>query len=164
MLHPDPLYLPKGRLLSVNLAACCRDGVPHAILLLQTPYRVFSSVQFSRSVVSDPLRPHELLYARLLCPSPNPGAYSNSCPLSWWCYPATSSSVISFSSCPQSLPASGSFPISQFFASGSQTIGVSASASVFPMNVQDYCWAYTPRKPELKETHILQCSLQHYLQ
>ena len=71
------------------------------------------------------------------CPSPTPGVYSNSCPLSWWCHPAISSSVVPFSACPQSFPASGSFPMSQFFASGGQSIGVSASASGLPMNIQD---------------------------
>ena len=97
-----------------------------------------SSVQFSHSVVSDSLRPHESQHATPPCPSPTPGVYPNSCPLSWWCHPAISSSVIPFSSCPQSLPASGSFPMSQLFAWGSQSIGVSASASVLPMNTQDW--------------------------
>ena len=95
------------------------------------------SVQFSRSVVSNSLQPHELQHARPPCPSPTPRAYSNSCPLSWRCHPAISSPVVPFSSCPQSLPASGSFPMSQLFASGGQSIGVSASASVLPMNTQD---------------------------
>ena len=98
----------------------------------------FSSVQFSHSVVSDSLRPHELQHARLPCPSPTPGLYSNSCPLSPWCHPATSSSVVPFSSCLQSLPASEPFPRSQFFTSGGQSTGVSASASVLPMNIQDW--------------------------
>ena len=95
------------------------------------------SVQFSYSVVSDSLRPHELQHARPPCPSPTPGVYSNSCPSSRWCHPTISSSVIPFSSCPQSLPASGSFPVSQRFTWGGQSIGVSASASVLPMNTQD---------------------------
>ena len=99
---------------------------------------IFSSVQFSHSVVSDSLRPHGLQHARLSCPSPTPRAYSNSCPLSWWCHPTISSSVVPFSSHFQSFPASGSFPLSQFFASGGQSIGVSASASVLPMNIQDW--------------------------
>ena len=88
--------------------------------------------------MSDSLRPHGLQHARPLCPSPTPGVYSNSCPLSWWCHPTISSSVIPFSSCLQSFPASGSFPMSQFFASGGQSIGASASASasVLPMNIQ----------------------------
>ena len=96
----------------------------------------FSSVQFSRSVVSDSLKPHELQHARLPCPSPTLGVHSNSCPLSWGCHPTISSSVVPFSSCPQSLSASGSFPMNWFFASSGQSIGVSASASVLPMNVQ----------------------------
>ena len=97
-----------------------------------------SSVQFSRSVVSDSLRPHESQHARPPCPSPTPGVYSNPCPSSWWCHPTISSSVILFSSCPQSLPASGSFPMSQLFTWGGQSIGVSASASVLPMNTQEW--------------------------
>ena len=95
------------------------------------------SVQFSLSVVSHSLPPHGLQHARPPCPSPTPGVYSNSCPSSRWCNPTISSSVIPFSSCLQSFPASGSFPMSQFFTSGGQRIGVSASASVLPMNIQD---------------------------
>ena len=98
----------------------------------------FSSVQFSCSVVSNSLRPHELQHARPPCPPPTPGTYSNSCPSSWWWYPAISSSVVPFSSCPQSLPATGSFPMSQFFTWGGPSTGVSASASVLPMNTQDW--------------------------
>ena len=98
----------------------------------------FSSVQFSRSVVSDSLRPHESQHTRPPCPSLTPRVYSNSCPSSQWCHPTISSSVIPFSSCPQSLPASGSFPMSQLFAWGGQSIRVSASASVLPMNTQDW--------------------------
>ena len=97
-----------------------------------------SSVQFSCSVMSDSLRPHELQHARPPCPSPAPGVHSNSCPSSQWCHPAISTSVVPFSSCPQSLPASESFPMSQLFAWGSQSIGVSALASVLPMNTQDW--------------------------
>ena len=88
--------------------------------------------------MSDSLRPHESQQAKPPCPSPTPRVYSNSCPLSWWCHPAISSSVIPFSSCPQSFPASGSFPMSQLFAWGGQSIGVSASASVLPMNIQGW--------------------------
>ena len=88
--------------------------------------------------MSNFLRPHESQHARPLCPSPSPGVYSNSCPLSQWCHPTISSSVVPFSSCPQSLPASGSFPVSQLFSWGGQSIGVSASASVPPMNTQDW--------------------------
>ena len=93
----------------------------------------FSSIQFSHSVVSDSLPSHGLQQARLPCPSPTSGAYLNSCPSSWWCHPTISSSVVPFSSCLQSFPASGSFPMSQFFESGGQGIG--ASASVLPMNI-----------------------------
>ena len=98
----------------------------------------FSSIQFSRSVVSDSLRPHESQHARPPCPSPTPGVHSDSRPSSPWCHPAISFSVIPFSSCPQSFPASGSFPMSQLFTSGGQSTGVSASTSVLPMNVQDW--------------------------
>ena len=98
----------------------------------------FSSVQFSCSVLSNSLRLHGLKHTRLPCPSPTPGAYSNSRPSSRWCHPTISSSVVPFSSCLQSFPASGSFPMSQFFAAGGQSIGVSASASVLPMNIQDW--------------------------
>ena len=94
-------------------------------------------VQFSRLVVSDSLWPHGLQHSRLPRPSPTPGAFSNSCPSSQWCHPTISSSVIPFSSCLQSFPASGSFPRSQLFASGGQSTEVSASASVLPMNIQD---------------------------
>ena len=93
--------------------------------------------QFSCSVVSNSLRPHGWQHARLPCPSPTPRAYSNSCPLSRWCHPTISSSVVPFSSRLQSFPASGSFQMSQFFASGGQSIGGSASTSVLPMNTQD---------------------------
>ena len=98
------------------------------------------------------LRPHGLQHARLPCPSPTPGAYSNSCPLCWWCHPIISSSVISFSSYPKSFPASGSFPKSWFFISGGHSIGVSALASVLPMNIQDWIplgltgWIYLQSK------------------
>ena len=98
----------------------------------------FSSVQFSCSVVSDSLWPHGLQHARFPCPSPTPGAYSSSCTLSRWCHPTISSSVIPFSSRLQFFPASGSFPMSQFFTSGGQSTGRSASASVFPVNIQDW--------------------------
>ena len=97
----------------------------------------FSSVQFSRSVVSDILRPNGLQHARLPCPSPTPGACSNSCPLSLWCHPNISSSVVPFS-CLESFPALESFPMCQFFTSGAQSIGVSISASVLPINIQDW--------------------------
>ena len=95
------------------------------------------SVQFSHSVVSDSLWSHESQHASPPCPSLTPGVYSDSCPSSWWCHPAISSSVVPFSSCPQSFPASGSFPVSQLFAWGG-LYGVSASTSVLPMNTQDW--------------------------
>ena len=97
-----------------------------------------SSVQFSHSAVSDSLRPHELQHATPPCPSPTPGVHPNPCPLSQWCHLTISSSVVPFSSCPQSFPASGSFQMSQLFASGGQSIGVSASTSVLAMNTQDW--------------------------
>ena len=93
---------------------------------------------FSLQVLSDSLRPHGLQHIRLPCPSLSPGVCSNSCPLSQWCHPTISSSVACFSSCLQSFPASGSFPMSQLFTSGGQSIGVSASASVLPMNIQGW--------------------------
>ena len=95
-----------------------------------------SSVQFSCSVMSNSLQPHGLQHTRPLCPSPTPRVYSNSCPLNQWCHPTISSSVVPFFSCFQSFPASGSFPMSQFFASGGQSTGV--SASVLPVNIQDW--------------------------
>ena len=100
--------------------------------------RSVSSVQFSCSVVSNSLWPHESQHARPSCPSPTPGVYSNSCPSSRWCHPTISSSVVPFSSCPQSFPESGSFPMSQLFAWGGQSTGVSSSTSVLPMNTQDW--------------------------
>ena len=100
------------------------------IICLKVKIRLqFSSVQFSCSVVSDSLQPHESQHARPPCPSPTPGVQSNSCLSSQWCHPSISSSVVPFSSCPQSLPASGSFPMSQLFAWGGQNIGVSASTT-----------------------------------
>ena len=96
------------------------------------------SVQFSRSVLSDFLRPHEPQHASPPCPLPTPRVYPNSCPLSRWCHPNISSSVVPFSSYPQSFPASGSFQMSQLFTSGGQSIGVSATTSILPMNTQDW--------------------------
>ena len=121
------------------------------------PVPPLRSVQFICLVVSDSLRPHEPQHARPPCPSPIPRVYSNSCPSSQWCDPPISSSVIPFFSCTQSLPASGSFPMSQFLAWGGQSIGVSASVSVLPMNTQvritqiivDSCWCMTEIKPIL---------------
>ena len=99
---------------------------------------VICSVHFSRSVMSDSLQLNEPQHARPPCPSPTPGVHPNPCPLCRWCHPTISSSVVPFSSCPQSFPASGSFQMSQLFASGAQIIGVSASTSVLPMNTQDW--------------------------
>ena len=105
---------------------------------VQFIYQGFSSVHFSHSFVSDSLWPHELQHARPPYPSPTPGVYSNPCLLSQRCHPTISSFVIPFSSCPQSLPSSGSFPMSQLFAWGAQSTGFSASASVLPVNTQDW--------------------------
>ena len=110
----------------------------HLILFCPLLLCVCKSVQFSRSVVSDSLQPHEPQHARPPCPSPTPGVQPHPCPLSWWCHPIISSSVVPFSSCPQSFPASGSFQMSQLFASSGQSIEVSASTSVFPMNIKDW--------------------------
>ena len=96
------------------------------------------SVQFSHSVVSNSLWPHEPQHGRPPCPSPTPRVHPNPCPLSWWCHPTISSSVVPFFSCPQSFPASGSFQMSRLFASGGQSIGVSASTSVLPVHTQDW--------------------------
>ena len=116
-----------------------RDYVVRDVFVKALVFSLFlqCSVQFSRSVVSNSLRPHESQHARPPCPSPAPRVHSKSCPLSQWCHPTISSSVVRFS-CPQSLPASGSFPVSQLLAWGGQSIGVSASASVLPMNTQDW--------------------------
>ena len=108
------------------------------IMCMQIPFKLQSSVQFSRSVVSDSLQPHGRQHARPPCPSPTLRAYSNTCPSSQWCHPTIPSSVVPFSSCLQSFPALGSFQMSQFFASGGQSIGASALAPVFPMNIQDW--------------------------
>jgi len=105
---------------------------------LEKSYDQPSSVQSSHIVVSDTLQPHELQYTRPTCPSSTAGVYPNPCPLSWWCHPTISSSVVPFSSCPQSFPASGSFQMSQVFTSGGQSIGDSVSTSELPMNSQDW--------------------------
>ena len=125
---------------------CCSGTVQsHCITHFSLPcflrvrlYLFLLFSQFSRSVMSDSLLPHELQHARPPCPSPTPRVYSNSCLSSRWCHPAISSSVVPFSFCPRSLPASGSFPVSQLLACGGQSIGVSASTSVRPMNTQDW--------------------------
>ena len=108
------------------------------LIVLDLTSVYYASVQFSRSVVSDSLRSHELQHARPPCPSPSPGIHSDSRPSSWWCHLAISSSVVPFFSCPQSLPASESFPMSQLFAWGGQSTGVSALASFLPKNTQGW--------------------------
>ena len=113
----------------------CPLRVKNQILLCYS----LGSVQFSHSLVSNSLQPHGLQHSRPPCPSPTPRACSDSCPSSWWCHPTISSSVIPFSSCLQSFPASGSFLMSQFFPLGGQSTGASALASVLPMNIQDWC-------------------------
>ena len=132
--------------LSLFKVTCIGLVRPFNYLMLTCPFRLLPSifpsirvsVQFSHSVKSDSLWPHEPHHIRPPCPSPTPGVHPNPCPLSRWCHPTISSSVVPFSSWPQSLPASGSFPMSQLIASGGQSIGVSASASVLPMNTQDW--------------------------
>ena len=109
------------------LLSCAKENVLPISLWYETSYRILSSVQFSCSVVSDSLRPHEPQHTRPPCPSPTPGVHSNSRPSSQWCHPAISSSVVPFSSCPQSLPASESFPMSQLFTWGGQSTGFSFS-------------------------------------
>ena len=110
----------------------------HPLAILIHSIHLINSVQFSHSVMSDSLWPHEPQHAKPPCPSQTPRDYSNSCPSSQWCHPAISSSVVPFSSCTQSLQASGSFPMCQLFMWGGQSIGVSASSSVLPMNTQDW--------------------------
>ena len=121
--------LPPDSILFIGFL-CKFGNIPKALQV--------SSVQFSCSVMSDSLRPHGLQHARIPCLSPTSGACSNSCPLSRWCHLTSSSSVIPFFSCLQSFPTSGSFPMSQLFTSDGQSIGVSASASVLPMNIQGW--------------------------
>ena len=128
---PSPLPISNSSLFT----QCQPLFVNYCTVLLY--FSRYCSVQFS-SVMSDFLWPHGLQHARLPCPSPTPGACLNSCPLNRWCHPTITSSVVPFSSHFQSFPASGSFPISQFFPSGGQNIRVSASASILPMNIQDW--------------------------
>ena len=141
-IYPWLVVIPLQSLLSAHIAFfsfVCVSNLPlsPSTSLLWYMGLQSSSVQFSCSVMSDSLRPHGLQHARPPCPSPTPRDYSNPCPSCRWCYPTISSSVVPFS-CPQSLPASGSFPMSWFFTAGGQSIGVSASASVLPMNIQDW--------------------------
>ena len=131
---PNPGIKPGSPAWQVDFLPAELPGKPYLFIIIDN----LISVQFSCSVMSHSLRPHGLQHARPPCPSPTPGVYSNSCPLSWWCHPTISSSVILFSFHLQSFPASGSFPMSQLFTTGSQSIGVSASTSVLPMNIQDW--------------------------
>ena len=131
--NPLQLFLPRESCGQRSLGAAVHRVTQSRTWLKRLQ---FSSDQFSRSVMSDSVQPHESQHARPPCPSPVPGVHSESCPLSWWCHPAISPSVVPFSSCLQSFPASESFPMRQFFASGGQSFGVSASASVLPMNIQ----------------------------
>ena len=114
------------------------EGMPESRAFNLISCVKYCTVQFSRSVVTDSLRPHGLQHSRPPGPSPTPGVHSNSCPLGLWCHPTISSSIVPFSSCLQSVPASGSFLTSQFFASGDQSTRVSASTSVLPLNTQDW--------------------------
>ena len=119
----------------IQLPESCADLFVFSVAFLILS---LSSVQFSYSVVFNSLRPHESQHTRTPCLSPTPGLHSNSYSSSWWCHPGISSSVVPFSSCPQSLSASESFPMSQFFAWGGQSIGASTLASVLPKNTQDW--------------------------
>ena len=116
--------------LRTNLTPLCTSPILSSLF--------YCLIQFSHSVMSDSLRLHGLQHAKPPCPSPTPRVHPNSCPLSWWCHPTVSSSVVPFSSCPQSFPASGSLQMSQLFTSGGQSFGVSASTSVLPVNTQDW--------------------------
>ena len=141
-VNPNPPFHPMLHFPSWYLYVCSLYLCLYFCFANKFIYTIFldstlkGSVQFSHSVMSDSLQPHGLQHTRLPCPSPTPGTCSNSCPLSQWCHPTISSSVIPFS-CLKSFPASGSFPRSQFLASGGQNIGASASASILPMNIQD---------------------------
>ena len=135
LMEPLYVWMPHYSTLSrvLNLDAKYTEGK-----LGPDAFQFSFSVQFSHSVVSNSLQPYEPQHTRPPCPSPTPRVHPNPCPLSWWCHPAISPSVVPFSSYPQTLPASGSFPMSQLFTWGGQSIGVSASASVLPMNTQDW--------------------------
>ena len=115
------------------------DWIPNKYLsVIHKIFLISNSVQFSLPIVAKSMQPHGLQHARLPCPSPTPRACSNLCPLNQWCHPTISPSIVPFSSCPQSLPASGSFPMTRFFTSGGQSTGVSNSASALPVNIQDW--------------------------
>ena len=131
-------FFQSKNVIFLSIYLCHLQFLSSASLNFQSIGVLFPSVQFSHSVMSDYLQPHWLQHARLPCPSPTPRACSNSCPWSQWCHPTISSSIIPFSSYLQYFPASGSFQMSQFFTSNGQSSGVSASASVLPMNIQDW--------------------------
>ena len=133
-LHPGPMFLTPVR----GIWSCSPIPTVYKSLKCRENACYHCSVQFSSPVVSDSLRPHGQQHTRLPCLLPTPGACSNSCPSNQWCHPTDSSSVVPFSSCLQSFPASGSFPMSQFFAPAGQSIAASTSASVLPMNIQDW--------------------------
>ena len=135
--HPDPHPTPLGHQ-STGRSSLYYAAASHHLSVLH-----ISSVQFSRSAMSDSFRSHEPKHARPPCPSPAPRVHPNPRTLSWWCHPTTSSFVIPFCSCPQSLPASGSFQMSQLFTSGGQSIWVSASTSILPMNTQEWSLGWT---------------------
>ena len=137
-LSPSIAPSSSNNLFSLNFSYPERKGVGKEELGNSLVVPWFSSVQSSLSVMSDSLQPHEFQHARPPCPLPTPGVYPNSSASSWWCHPAISSSIVPFSSCPQSLPASKSLPMSQLFTWDGQSIGVSASASVLPINIQDW--------------------------
>ena len=125
----------------IQLTLLTRLGTPHATSAYNWVSQIcpqISSIQFSCSVMFNSLQPHEPQHTRPPCPSPTPGIHRNPCPLCRWCHPTISSFVVPFSSCPHSFPASGSFQMSQFFVSGGQSTGVSASTSIPPMNTQDW--------------------------
>ena len=150
-LRPDSLEIPEmGTWVLISGAELHEQNMQTltvackwiGFILKEKKYKALStdtqSVQFSCSVMSNSLQPHRMQHVGLPCPSPTLGACSNSCPLSQWCHPNISSSAVPFSSCPQCFPASGSFPRNQFFTSGGQSVGVSASASVLPMNIHEW--------------------------
>ena len=156
------LHVYAYAIISLNMHNCICQLFFYKFKMKIMPTHLYVSVQFSCSVVSNSLRPHESQHARSPCPSPTPGVHSDSCPTSQWCHPAISSSVFPFSSCPQSLPASESFQMSQLFAWGGQSIGVSALASVLPKNTQDWslrnCKFEVSPKPTISDLHLTRSS------
>ena len=143
---------PPGDLSDPGIESLMSPALVEGFFTTSITWEAKINFQFSHSVMSDSLQPHGLQHARLPCPSPTPGACSNLCPSSWWCHQAISSFVVPFSSYLQSLLALGSFPMSQFFSSGGQSIGASVSASALPMNIQDWfplelglVWSWSPR-------------------